>query len=173
MNAASNVPSGVASTASVRSNFADGVPDGSHAADAAPSDGSARRSPYAAITWNSGWWLALRGTPSASTTCSNGTSWCICASTSARCVRATSDEKSPCAGTSTSIASVLTKKPIRPATSARSRFAAGTPTQIRASPVARASSASSAASSTANGVAPDAAANARNCAPMRASSENT
>ncbi|VWC41112.1 hypothetical protein BST28156_07003 [Burkholderia stagnalis] len=49
MNAASNVPDGVASTLSVRSNFADGVPDGSTATAAefssAPSGGSARRSP--------------------------------------------------------------------------------------------------------------------------------
>ncbi|KGC39100.1 putative pyoverdine sidechain peptide synthetase [Burkholderia pseudomallei] len=57
--------------------------------------------------------------------------------------------------------SVLTKKPISPTVSPRSRFADGTPIRIPVSPLARASSVASAASSTANGVARRACASAR------------
>src|SRR5450830_284250 len=86
-------------------------------------------------TWNNGLKLRLRSGCKASTSCSNGRSWCACAS-SARCLTwASSWRTVVCPSISALSTWVLTKKPSRRSVSTRLRLAIGTPTRISCWPL--------------------------------------
>ncbi|CAM4075511.1 hypothetical protein COSO111634_32725 [Corallococcus soli] len=87
------------------------------------------------ITWNSGERLRLRSGLSSSTSFSNGTSWCANAP---RVVSRTCLSRSRNVGLPSRFArntSVLTKKPMRPSSSARLRPAMGEPTLTSCCPL--------------------------------------
>ncbi|MCY1409716.1 hypothetical protein D9M71_250720 [compost metagenome] len=101
--------------------------------------GKLRRSPlprvwWLYITWNNGLWLRLRSGCKASTSCSNGKSWCACAPNARSLTCSSSSVKVVLSSNSARSTWVLTKKPARRSVSVRLRLAIGTPTRISACP---------------------------------------
>ncbi|MCY1463506.1 hypothetical protein D9M71_814130 [compost metagenome] len=87
------------------------------------------------ITWNNGLWLKLRSSFSASTSCSNGRSWWAWAPRAVSLIARNNSLTRVCPFKRVRSTWVLTKKPIRPSTSARLRLAMGTPTRMSVCPV--------------------------------------
>ncbi len=108
---------------------------------------------HSSAAWNTGLCDRLRTGLTRSTTCSNGRSWWVWASsTFAFTLPSSSETVAP--PTSTLSASVFTKTPIRPSTSLRVRFATGEPTTTSSWPDRRLSSADQPASTVMNSVVP-------------------
>ena len=93
------------------------------------------------MAWISGVLDAVRAAPTASTTRSNGASWCASPASSVwRPCRSASAKRVPGSNRARS-ASVLTKNPISDAVSGRVRWATGVPTTRSDCPLQRASTA--------------------------------
>ncbi len=107
----------------------------------------------ATMAWNTAERLVSRGSPSSSTTFSNGVSWCANASSVASLTWPRNARKGWPASTRARSTTVLTKNPATRSSSARSRPATTVPTAMSSWPDQRCSSTWQAAASTMNSVA--------------------
>ncbi len=123
-------------TSSARSNFAVAARRGpgrtSRPGSAGGAAGAAR---CENTTWNTGLRPGSRGTASASTRRSKGSSWCSQAPSVASRTRHSSSPNAGSPEQSVRSATVLTRKPTTPSSSGRVRPARGAPTTTSSSPV--------------------------------------